>query len=154
METRKKTFEMRVRTPFFKLLGIALFAIFFCACGNDNNDSTITETVAVLDSVEFSCKKGDLNIYGLMYTKVTPGKKAPAVILSHSSSLTHAAMRDYARQIANLGMVAYCFDFCGGSKKSLSDGSTDSMTVFTEVDDLNAVLTAVRGLDCVDPDSV
>ena len=96
METMKKTFEMRVRTPFFKLLGIALFATFFCACGNDNNDTLGDEnnesdrgndsiiTEAVLDSVEFSCKKGDLNIYGLMYTKVIPGKKAPAVILSES----------------------------------------------------------------------
>ena len=150
----KKTFEMRVLTPFFKLLSIALFATFFCACGNDNNDSTITETVAVLDSVEFSCKKGDLNIYGLMYTKVTPGKKAPAVILSHSSSLTHAAMRDYARQIANLGMVAYCFDFCGGSSESKSDGSTEDMTVFTKEEDLKTVLAAVSKLDIVDADSI
>ena len=51
-------------------------------------------------------------------------------------------------------MAAYCFDFCGGGSESQSDGSTDSMTVFTEVNDLKAVLATVRGLDVVHPDSV
>lgn len=109
---------------------------------------------AVLDSTEFYCYKGDSRIYGLLYKKVAAGRRAPAVVLSHSAMLTHAAMKGYAKALAEKGMVAYCFDFCGGSKESLSDGNTDSMTVFTEVDDLNAVLTAVRGLDCVNPDSV
>ncbi len=168
METNENTFGMVIRTSFFKLMAIAMLTALTCACSNDDNqplsdenketdkgkDTTVVETTAVLDSVEFSCKRGDLNIYGLMFTKVAPGKKAPAVILSHSSSLTHAAMRDYARQIADQGMVAYCFDFCGGSSESKSDGSTEDMTVFTEVEDLKAVLATVSKLDVVDADSV
>lgn len=139
-----------------------LFVAVICSCGNDDDVPPAVEeggvedspVEAVLDSAEFCCKRDGLNIYGLMYSRVSPGEKAPAVILSHSSSLTHAAMRDYARQIADRGMVAYCFDFCGGSSDSKSDGSTDDMTVFTEVDDLKAVLAAVRALDSVDADSV
>ncbi len=150
-------------------LAVCLLAAPMAACSDDEEndpvlpgdgqpetpaDSLDDAGEAVLDSTEFCCYKGDSRIYGLLYKKVAAGRRAPAVVLSHSSSLTHAAMQGYAKALAEKGMVAYCFDFCGGSKKSLSDGSTDSMTVFTEVDDLNAVLTAVRGLDCVDPDSV
>lgn len=122
-------------------------------------DSIITDSIPVteparLDSMELYCYKGVQKIYGILYNKVKKGEKAPAVILSHSSSLTHEAMRGYARAIADRGMVAYCFDFCGGSDKSKSDGLTDSMTVFTEVDDLKAVLGDIRKLDIVNPDSI
>lgn len=109
---------------------------------------------AVLDSTELWCMNGNQRIYGLLYTKAQPGERVPAVILSHSSSLTHAAMRGYARSLAEKGMAAYCFDFCGGSSQSQSDGTTDSMTVFTEVNDLEAVLATVRRLDVVHPDSI
>ncbi len=148
------------------LLAVFCFTFFVSACSDDDDDNPVTnnnneeqpsdtlQQEAVLDSMDFICKKGEMKIYGKLYKKVSIGKKAPAVILSHSSSLTHAAMADYARAIANKGMVAYCFDFCGGSSESKSDGNTDSMTVFTEVDDLKAVLSAVRQMDIVDNDSI
>lgn len=109
---------------------------------------------AVLDSTELWCMNGNQRIYGLLYTKARPGERVPAVILSHSYSLSHAAMRGYARSLAEKGMAAYCFDFCGGGSESQSDGTTDSMTVFTEVNDLEAVLATVRRLDVVHPDSI
>lgn len=126
------------------------------------DDDAVTDTTAipeqpaeaVLDSTELWCMNGNQRIYGLLYTKARPGERVPAVILSHSYSLSHAAMRGYARSLAEKGMAAYCFDFCGGGSESQSDGSTDSMTVFTEVNDLKAVLATVRGLDVVHPDSV
>ena len=43
-------------------------------------------------------------------------------------SRTHEAMSGYALAIAKMGYAAYCFDFCGGSDKSKSDGKTDEMT--------------------------
>lgn len=149
----------------------AVLCALCCACSSDDDeiaevlppvsdeeeiveDTTSTESVAELDSMEFCCTRDSLNIYGLLYKKVAAGRKVPAVILSHSNSLTHSAMKDYARAIADKGMVAYCFDFCGGSTESRSDGSTDDMTVFSEVDDLHAVLTAIRRLDYVNTDSV
>ena len=126
----------------------------FTACSDDDGapevvpptdetpaDSTSTPgadstAVAVLDSAEVWCNRDGQRIYGMLYKKVAPGHRAPAVILSHSAMLTHAAMKGYAKALAEKGLVAYCFDFCGGSADSRSDGSTDSMTVFTEVDDL------------------
>ncbi|MGN1260962.1 MAG: alpha/beta hydrolase family protein [Alloprevotella sp.] len=144
----------------------------FLACSDDDGapeilpptdetpaDSTSTPgadstAVAVLDSAEVWCNRDGQRIYGMLYKKVAPDHRAPAVILSHSAMLTHAAMKGYAKALAEKGLVAYCFDFCGGSADSRSDGSTDSMTVFTEVDDLKAVLSQIRKFDCVDADSV
>lgn len=99
------------------------------------------------------CMNGDSRIYGVM-CRPAAGDRVPAVLLSHSYALTHAAMLSYAQAIAGQGCAAYCFDFCGGSSESLSDGDTSEMTVFTEVDDLKAVLATVRELDFVDPDRI
>lgn len=90
-----------------------------------------------------------LRIYGKMFRPECPGK-LPAVVCSHSSSLTHEAMKGYAEKLAEAGYAAYCFDFCGGSEDSQSSGSTDSMTVFTEVEDLRAVVAMVKQIDYVD----
>lgn len=99
---------------------------------------------------ELFCMNGEKRIYGLLYKPVGQAPQFPAVILSHSAYLTHAAMQSYCVALAQQGYVAYCFDFCGGSTDSLSDGSPSEMTLFTEVEDLEAVLTTVRQLDCVD----
>ena len=154
-----------------KFTPLALLAVIFSlcisSCSNDNEDNDslppaegeeevtdTTATVAELDSAELYCTKGEQKIYGYIYKKVKAGEKAPAVILSHSSSLTHEAMKGYARAIADKGYVAYCFDFCGGSSQSKSDGNTDDMTVFTEVDDLKAVINDISLLPEVDTDNI
>ena len=92
-------------------------------------------------------------IYGKMFRPESQ-ERLPVVICSHSSSLTHEAMKGYAEKLAEAGYAAYCFDFCGGSQDSRSSGSTDSMTVFTEVEDLRAVVAMVKQLDYVDPSRV
>ena len=90
-----------------------------------------------------------LRIYGKMF-RPEGQQGLPAVVCSHSSSLTHEAMKGYAEKLAEVGYAAYCFDFCGGSTDSRSDGSTDSMTVFTEVEDLRAVVAMVKQQHYVD----
>lgn len=139
------------------------------ACSSDDNevttppdntenvgdaDSTQTDVEWVVDSVELWSQRDTNRIYGVMYYNPVTSKKQPAVILSHSSSLTHEAMRGYASAIAKMGYAAYCFDFCGGSDKSKSGGSTDDMTVFTEVEDLRAVVKTVKSLGYVEPSEV
>lgn len=103
---------------------------------------------------EMRVTRGDLSIYGKLYTPEGAEGKYPAVILSHSANMTSDSMNSYCQRLAAMGYVAYAFDFCGGSKNSRSDGDEADMTVFTEVEDLEAVLEAVRGLDCVDSQSV
>ena len=117
-------------------------------------DSVQTGTELTVDSVEVWSERDGNRIFGMMYYNSTASEKQPAVILSHSSSLTHEAMKGYASAIAKMGFAAYCFDFCGGSDKSKSDGKTDEMTVFTEVEDLRAVVKTVKSLDYVDSSNV
>ena len=121
-----------------RLVSLFIFAI----CAMTANAADITEEVVY-------AHRDSLDIYGLMY-KPAGQTNLPIVICSHSSSLTHKAMKGYAQKIAQQGYAAYCFDFCGGSSESLSGGSTDSMTVFTEVEDLKSVVAMVKTLDYVD----
>ena len=148
------------------LMGFIAVAMCFAACSSDDNngsmppeneettDSLQTGTELVVDSTEVWSEREGNKIFGMMYHNPATTKKQPAVILSHSSSLTHVAMSGYANEIAKIGYAAYCFDFCGGSDKSMSDGKTDEMTVFTEVEDLRAVVKTVKSLDYIDPSRV
>lgn len=113
-----------------------------------------TLNTAKYTTEEIYCKNGNLNIYGKMY-KPNKSGKIPVVIMSHSFGLTSAALVPYAKLMAENGYCAYIFDFCGGSfTTNKSDGSKDDMTVFTEVADLEAVLSKIRGLSYVDKNNV
>ena len=148
------------------LMGFIAAAMGFAACSSDDDngsmppeneettDSVQTGEELVVDSAEVCSERDGNRIFGMMYYNSTASEKQPAVILSHSSSLTHEAMKGYASAIAKMGFAAYCFDFCGGSDKSKSDGKTDEMTVFTEVEDLRAVVKTVKSLDYVDSSNV
>ena len=58
-------------------------------------------------------------------------------------------VRQYAKAMAEMGYVSYCFDFCGGCVvKGKSDGSTTEMSVMTEVKDLEAVIHYAQSLEC------
>ena len=48
------------------------------------------------------------------------------------------------------GLQVYVFDFCGGSKKSRSGGTMLEMSIFTERDDLNAVIDFIAARPEVD----
>lgn len=152
-----------------ELMGLIAAVMCFAACSSDDDNGTtppeITEeeettdsiqtgTEIVVDSAEVWSERDGNRIFGMMYYNSASSKKQPAVILSHSSSLTHEAMSGYALAIAKMGYAAYCFDFCGGSDQSKSEGSTDDMTVFTEVEDLRAVVKTVKSQANVDPSQV
>src|SRR5574344_1657606 len=151
------------------LMGFIAAAMGFAACSSDDDngsmppenteneettDSVQTGTELVVDSAEVWSERDGNRIFGMMYYNSASSKKQPTVILSHSSSLTHEAMSGYALAIAKMGYAAYCFDFCGGSDKSKSDGKTDEMTVFTEVEDLRAVVKTVKSQANVEPSQV
>ena len=151
------------------LMGFIAVAMCFAACSSDDDnrsmpphntengettDSVQTGTELVVDSAEVCSERDGNRIFGMMYYNSASSKKQPTVILSHSSSLTHEAMSGYALAIAKMGYAAYCFDFCGGSDKSKSDGKTDEMTVFTEVEDLRAVVKTVKSQANVEPSQV
>lgn len=106
------------------------------------------------ETQEVYAKRDGNRIYGVMYIPQQAGEKMPAVIFSHGFGGTHRVGAQYAENLAENGYVVYCFDFCGGSPSSQSDGSTLEMSLFTEQADLEAVLSMMQGLDYVDSENL
>ena len=138
------------------ILVFLIFSLCLSGCGflQKKPEESTSGTEDTFTVQQMDVEKGDMKIFGKLYIAKDAQGKMPAVILSHSSDMTSDSMKSYCERIAGLGYVAYAFDFCGGSKNSRSDGKRADMTVFTEVDDLNAVLNTVRELDMVDGDQV
>jgi hypothetical protein len=95
------------------------------------------------------------NISGVAYIpKGEPGKKYPTVIFSHGYSSSHMFHFRYGCALAENGISCYCFDFCGGSNISKSEGKTTEMSVLTEKRDLEAVLSAAKTWQFVDTKNI
>ncbi|MGN0806426.1 MAG: alpha/beta hydrolase [Candidatus Coproplasma sp.] len=136
-------------------IAVALTAIFtfaLSACADKDEEQEPIELTYTVEEV--SSSRDELNIYGKLYTPKTYEGKLPAVILSHSANLNADSMNLYAAGFAERGFIAYAFDFCGSGSNSRSDGSTDDMTLFTECEDLKAVLSAVSAMDNVDTENI
>jgi len=101
---------------------------------------------------ELYAERDGNQIYGVAYISQDAGEQMPAVIFSHGFGGNYQVGTQYAEALAAKGYVVYCFDFCGGSPGSRSDGSTLEMSIFTEQADLEAVIVMVQGLDYVDED--
>lgn len=117
---------------------------------------TATPLAREVDVQELHAQRDGLDIYGVIYIYIpqNAGEKMPTVIFSHGFGGTHIVGTQYAQALARQGYVVYCFDFCGGSPSSQSDGSTLEMSLFTEQEDLEAVIAMVQGLDYVDSDNL
>lgn len=101
-----------------------------------------------------SVKRGKLSIFTQIYLPEEKTEKYPAVILSHGFGSTGERMTGYAEFLVRHGYAAVVFDFCGGSMYSRSDGSNLDMSIFTEEEDLDAVLQAVKKLDYINTDEI
>ena len=79
------------------------------------------------------------------------GKGAfPIVIFSHGYNGHKTDFEISAKFFAQNGIGAVCFTFCGGSTRDVSGFPTTKMTLFTEKEDLNAVIDEVLTWDWVD----
>ena len=126
-----------------------LLPLCICACSKSVDVKEYSYTIEDVYS-----SRDSLNIYGKLYTPNDIDGKIPAVILSHSANLNADSMKSYAIGFAKRGYIAYAFDFCGSSSKSRSDGSIDDMTLFTECEDLKAVISTISNLDNVDTNRI
>lgn len=82
-------------------------------------------------------------VFGTLYLPEGRGP-FPAVIFSHGYNGSGDDFADYAVYLTGRGIGAFCYDFCGGSVRSRSSMKTTEMTIFTEKEDLCAVLDAIR----------
>lgn len=115
-----------------------------------NNKQTIYE----FETRELYAKRDENQIYGIIYIPQNAGDQMPAVIYSHGFGGSHSSGAQYAEALAAKGYVVYCFDFCGGSTGSRSDGSTLEMSIFTEQADLEAVLHMIQEQPFVDSSNI
>ena len=105
----------------------------------------------------FTCKREGLLIRGAQYypADFEEEKSYPAVIISHGFTGIYTDVDDFCRDFAQMGYVAFCFSFCGGSRFDADDsvkseGKTTDMTIGTEVADLLAVKEYVQSLPFTD----
>ncbi len=107
-------------------------------------------------SVVSWCKNGDLNIYGKFFYPegFDESGSYPTVIMSHGLGSTAAMVEksQWPQAMTAEGYVVYTFDFCGGGKKSNSDLTYLTMSVKTEISDLNAIMDFVESKPFVDRD--
>ncbi len=87
-------------------------------------------------------KHHNRNISGRLYL---PQKdKCPMVIMSHGFNGCGDDFKEYAKILTKNEIGVLTYDFCGGSLRSKSDLSTTEMTIFTEKEDLFAVIDFVE----------
>ncbi len=140
------------------------FLFLFVSCSNINSSSVISsslnnisEETSINNEIkieELYTHNNNLKIYGKLYIPSIKKEKYPLVILSHSAFLTNSSLKSYAYQFAKRGFLAYAFDFCGGSSSSKSDGDMKKMTIFTEVNDLKAVINDLKNRNNVDQNNI
>lgn len=112
-----------------------------------------TYEVAVMD---FSTTRGTFHIGGKLYIPYGLEGRKPAVILCHGLFASYLKMEPYAKAAARMGIMAVCFDFCGGpAGASLSDGDiAKDNSVLTEIEDVKAVYDAISSRADVDPSRI
>ena len=131
-----------------RLLTLMALAIVLSACGNSSTGRKGGYTVD-----ELWLRNGTNRIFGILY-RPEGVKKAPLVIVSHGYGGTHQAGKAYADALAPLGYAVYCYDFCGGSNDSRSDGETTGMSIFSEAQDLKSVMDALSKEDYIDKEHI
>lgn len=81
-------------------------------------------------------------------------QKFPLVIISHGYNGFKTDFEVSAMYFASNMIGAFCYTFCGGSTRDESGFPTTDMTIFTEKEDLSAVINAALTWEHVDKDNI
>lgn len=98
-------------------------------------------------------KENGLKIVGRAFIPEKEGK-FPTVIFSHGFNSSFIWFLHHGEGFADNDIACIFFDFIGGSVNPQSDGKMTDMTVLTEVDDLEFVISKVSEFDYVDKDKL
>lgn len=99
---------------------------------------------------ELRCTYEGTDIYGTLYIPCSGRKYHPTVICSHGYNGIGSDMGDIAAELAKNGVMAYTFDYCGGSTRSSSSGDSVDMSIVTEQDNLRHVIDMISAMDSSD----
>ncbi len=106
-----------------------------------------------IQTKEYAVHVGEKTIFGRIWYPVTEEKR-PAIILSHGYNGCHTDFDTECAFFARHGIIAYSFDFCGGSTRSRSTGKSTDMTLFSEKQDLLDVYDHISAMAMVDSSAV
>lgn len=150
----------------FTLLILAMMFVVIEACSvdpamepeiNEHSNAQTRQSNAIDHTLTYEytteelwCERDGMHIYGVVYRPQGIEGKMPAVVFSHGFGGSHNTGTQYARRLAARGYVVYCFDFCGATASSRSDGNTTDMSIFSEESDLKAVVNTIKSQDYVD----
>ena len=90
---------------------------------------------------------------GILYLPKKEGK-VPVVVFSHGYNGFKMDFDETAMYLAERGIAALCYTFCGGSTRDVSGMLTTDMTIFSEVENLEEVLAYTKRLEQVDPSNI
>lgn len=107
-----------------------------------------------ISTEELHCTYGECDLFGTLYTPANGRSKHPTVILSHGFNCIGKDMTDVAMQLAQNGIMAYTFDFQGGSTRSASTGDTTLMSITTEQEDLRQVIDMISAMESCDTEKL
>lgn len=99
---------------------------------------------------ELHCTYNNVDIFGVLYIPDSGAGVFPTVICSHGYNCIGNDLREMAESLAGNGIMAYTFDYCGGSTRSASSGDSVDMSVETEQDNLRHVIDMISAMDAVD----
>ena len=95
----------------------------------------------------------DREVCGTFYDPELKGR-VPVVIFSHGFNGSGEHFIRQAHLFAENGIAAVTFDFCGCSVTYKGSMKSTDMTVFTETEDLEAVVGYIMDLECIDRDRI
>ena len=100
-------------------------------------------------------RSGEHTLYGeLLLPKGKSGPLPTVICCSGFGTSFQFCKKTIGMCLVMSGIAAYCFDFYGGCKGSKSGGSMLEMSIFTERDDLSAVIEHLKTLDVIDRDNL
>ena len=107
----------------------------------------------IMTKTEVRLSENQRELYGVL---IAPEgmEKYPIVIFSHGYN---GSGRDFERMgeyLAEHGVAAFCYDFCGGSVNARSSMATTDMTIFTEKEDLHSVIRYMKESHAVDGENI
>lgn len=82
------------------------------------------------------------------------GGKCPVIIFSHGYNGDGKDFAQSAEFFCRQGFGAVCFSFCGGNVREETELPTYEMTIFTEKEDLEAVIAEASSWEEVDTDRI
>lgn len=135
-----------------KLISLLMAGILTVSVGATYTTTAFATEFVAGYSMNVECISGNLTLRGILtMPDVYDNEKVPMVILSHGFMSSYSEMNSSAAALAEAGYASLRFNFAGTSP---SDGQFIDMTVWTEVDDLHAILDYAKTLEFVDVNNI